>query len=72
MYTRSHCNYTLPHLEKTVGPALDSVSMDLMRKYLKVRDYMKPYSEVLEHGDQVGTAVYKRLATNLTQGYLSA
>ena len=28
-YTRRHCDYTFAGLEKTIGPALDSVSIDL-------------------------------------------
>ena len=58
VYTRSHCNYTFPHSEKVVGLALDSIPVDLMRKYfLKVRDYMKVYREGLEGGVKVEATV---------------
>lgn len=32
-YTRSHCDYIFAVLEPTIEPALDTVSVDLIRKY---------------------------------------
>ena len=41
-YTRSHCDYSFVGLEKTIHPAMDSVSIDTIRKYFrKAREYMK-------------------------------
>lgn len=34
-YTREHCDYTFAGLERTAGPALDSISTDLIRKYFR-------------------------------------
>ena len=39
-YTRANCNYTFAGLEKTITPALDSVDVDLVRKY-----YHRAYRE---------------------------
>ena len=45
-YTRQHCDYTFPGLEKTIIPALDSVSVDLIRKYFrKIGEIMRAYGE---------------------------
>ena len=45
-FTRKHCNYTFPQLERTVEPALDSVNVQLIRKYFrKAREYMIAYRE---------------------------
>ena len=45
-YTRQHCDYSFPGLEKTIIPALDSVSVDLIRKYFrKAREIMRAYRE---------------------------
>ena len=35
VYTRAHTNYTLPRLRLIISPALDSVSVDLIRKYFR-------------------------------------
>ena len=43
-YTRAHCDYTFPGLEQTIELALDSVDVQLMRKYFrKVREYHRAY-----------------------------
>ena len=48
-FTRKHCNYTFPQLERTVEPALDSVDVQLIRKYFrKAREYMNAYVTVSE------------------------
>ena len=40
VYTRKHTNFTLPRLRQIVEPALDSVSVDLIRMYFrKVADF---------------------------------
>lgn len=48
-YTRSHCDYSFAGLERTIQPALETVSTDLMRKYFrKVREYARAYREGVE------------------------
>ena len=43
-YTRSHCDYSFPNLEKIIDTALDSVTVDLIRKYFrKVREQQRAY-----------------------------
>lgn len=43
-YTREHCDYTFPGLECTIEPSLDSISVDLIRKYFrKMREYLACY-----------------------------
>ena len=45
-YTRTHCDYSFPNLEKIIDTALDSVSIELIRKYFrKVREYQRAYRE---------------------------
>ena len=45
-YTRSHCDYSFYNLEKIIDTALDTVSVELVRKYFrKVRGYQKAYRE---------------------------
>ena len=44
--TRSHCDYSFSNLEKIIDTALDTVSVELVRKYFrKVRGYQKAYRE---------------------------
>ena len=33
-YTRAHCDYTFQGLKAIINEALDSVNVDMMRKYL--------------------------------------
>ena len=41
-----NCNYTFEGLKRTISPALESVSLDTIRKYFrKSRDYMHAYRE---------------------------
>jgi len=43
-YTREHCDYTFPGLERTIEPSLDSISVDLIRKYFrKMREHLAAY-----------------------------
>ena len=47
-YTRAHCKYSLPSLRKNASPALDSVSLESIKKHFnKVRHYMFAYLEGL-------------------------
>ena len=44
--TRTNCDYTYPGLERTIIPALESVSVALIRKYFRrVREYHRAYIE---------------------------
>lgn len=57
-YTRQHCDYTFPGLEKTIIPALDSISVDLIRKYFrKTREIMRAYREGHTPGHELETAL---------------
>ena len=57
-YTRQHCDYTFPGLEKTIIPALDSVSVDLMRKYFrKTREIMRACREGHTPGRELEAAL---------------
>ena len=59
-YTRAHTNFTLPRLRTLIQPALDSVSLDLIRKYFrKARDYERAYREHYKGGVEVEQAVKK-------------
>ena len=50
-YASAHCKYSLPSLRRTIGPALDSVSLESIRKHFnKVRHYMFGYLEGLPGG----------------------
>ena len=43
-YTRAHCDYSFQGLEKKLEVALDSVDVELIRKYYrKVREYHRAY-----------------------------
>ena len=58
VYTRKHTNFTLPRLRQIVGPALDSVRLDLIRKYFRtVGDYEKAYMEGRKAGKELEQAV---------------
>ena len=50
-YTRAHCKYSLPSLRKNISPALDSVTLESIRKHFnKVKHYMFAYLEGLPGG----------------------
>ena len=58
VYTRTHTNYTLPRLRNIIRPGLDSVSLDLIRKYFrKVQDYETAYLEGKQAGKELEQAV---------------
>ena len=55
-YTRSHCDYSFQNLEKIIDTALDSVTVELIRKYYrKVREYHRTYKE----GNSLGQEMEK-------------
>lgn len=57
-YCRAYTNYTLQKLREIVAPGLNSVSVDLMRKYFrKVREYEMAYGEGKRGGLEVEKAV---------------
>ena len=57
-YTRAHCDYSFKGLESTIIPALDSVTLDSIRKFFrKMRDYMHAYKEGLIAGPELEKAV---------------
>ena len=59
-YCRAYTNFTLPKLREILHPALDSVSVDLIRKYFrKIRDYERAYNEGVKAGREVEEAVKK-------------
>ena len=63
-YTRSHCDYIFATLDKTVGPALDSVGIDKIQKYFrKVREYMQAYRD----GHSAGPALESAVKSYVTQ-----
>ena len=46
VYARNHCNYSFEGLQRIVTPAMESVTLDLIRKYFrKSRDYLHAYDE---------------------------
>ena len=58
VHTRARCNYSITGLRKNVGPALDSVSVDNIRRYFrKCRDYMKAYRDGHTAGKLLENAV---------------
>ena len=57
-HCRAYTNFTLVKLRQILAPALESVSTDLIRKYIqKARDYERAYSESLKAGREVEDAV---------------
>ena len=58
VYTRMYTNFTLPRLRNTMHPALDSVTLELIRKYFrKVLDYEKAYLDGKKAGKELEQAV---------------
>ena len=58
VYCLSHTNFTLVKLRQIINPALDSVSIDLIRKYTrKARDYEEAYRAGHKAGKKVKEAV---------------
>ena len=63
-YTRAHCKYSLPSLRKIIGPALDSIELESIKKHFnKVRHYMFGYLEGLPGGIELEQKVkrYKKI-----------
>lgn len=60
VYCRAYTNFTLNRLRQIIDPALDSVTVDHIRKFArKSRDYEKAYREGLKAGKEVENAVKK-------------
>lgn len=60
-YSRSHCDYSFPGLEKTVNPALNSFPLDMIRKYFRnTRQTMCAYREGYSAGPELEKALLKR------------
>ena len=60
VYCRAHTNFTLVKLRQIIHPALDSVTVDLIRKYSrKARDYERAYTDGNKAGKAVENAVKK-------------
>ena len=58
VYSRAYTNFTLSRLRQIVNPALDSVSVDLIRKFgRKARDYEQAYRDGHKAGKAVEDAV---------------
>ena len=58
VYCRAHSNFTLAKLRENINPALDSLSVDLIKKYFrKVREYEQAYTEGNKAGKEVEAAV---------------
>ena len=61
VYCRAHTNFTLVKLRQIINPALDSVTVDLIRKYArKARDYQRAYCDGHKAGKSVEEAVKRR------------
>ena len=57
-YTRSHCDYSFPGLEKNINPGLNSVTLDQIRKYFrKMRETMHAYREGHTAGPELEKAL---------------
>ena len=57
-YTRARCNYSFQQLERTVDPALDAVTVAMIRKFFrKARDFMAAYREGKPCGPELFQAV---------------
>ena len=58
--TRTPCDYSFKGLEDTIGPALDSVTVDMIRKFFrKMRDYLQAYREGHVAGPELEKAIMK-------------
>ena len=53
-YIRAQCDYSFQGLEKTLGAALDSVDVEILRKfYRKVREYHRAYRNNVKVGKEM-------------------
>ena len=62
-YARGYCKYSIISLQKTITPALESVTEENMQKHLrKVRHYMFAYLEGVAGGSELEEVVknYKK------------
>ena len=58
VYARKYTNFTIARLHEIINPALDSVDIDLIRKYFrKSMEYEKAYKEGKKAGSEVETAI---------------
>ena len=59
-YSRANCDYSFKGLEEIVEPALESVSLDSIRKFFrKMRDYLRAYREGITIGPLMDAALKK-------------
>ena len=57
-YTRENCNYTFNTLETTIGPSLDRISVELIRKYFrKMREFLAAYRDEVTMGPDMQNAL---------------
>lgn len=57
-YSRAYTNFTFVRLRTIIDPALDSVAIDLIRKYFRrVREYERAYLEGKKAGKELEQAV---------------
>ena len=57
-YTREHCNYTFKTLEATIGPSLDTISIELIRKYFRnMREFLAAYRDGVTMGPDMQNAL---------------
>ena len=57
-YTRAHCDYTFQGLERTIEKVLDSVNVQMIRKYFrKAREYHRAYRNNIEIGKEMQKAL---------------
>ena len=57
-YTRSHCDYTFPGQLATINNSLDSVTLDMIRKFFrKTRETMRAHCEGLKPGPEMTKAL---------------
>ena len=57
-YSRANCDYSFKGLEEIVEPALESVSLDSIRKFFrKMRDHLRAYREGITIGPLMDAAL---------------
>ena len=61
-YTRAHCDNTFQGLERTIEKALDSVNVEMIRKYFrKAREYHRAYRGNIEIGKENNAESFKSI-----------
>lgn len=59
-YTRAYCKYTFPSLRNNILPAMESVSLESIKKhFIKIRHYMYAYLEEVPAGSELEKRVKK-------------